>query len=66
MLGGWGHVAYCVYPPSPPMPRVLTDSTQQATLASGRAQVFITGSSFNTKEQLMEGFKITKHFSLVT
>lgn len=41
-----------------PMPRVLTDSVQQATLASGQVQVFIRGLSLNTKEQLMEGFQV--------
>lgn len=50
----------CLLSPPTPLPtsRVLTDSAQQATLASGQVQVFSRGPSFNPKEQLMEGFKI--------
>lgn len=39
-------------PPTPlPTPRVLTDSAQRDTLASGQVQVFSTGTSFNTEER---------------
>lgn len=54
----------CLLSPPTPLPttRVLTDSAQQATLASGQVQDFSRGPSFNTKEQLMEGFKIRHLF----
>lgn len=48
-------------PTQSPMPRVLANSVQQATLASSQVQVLITGLRFNTKAQLMVSFKIMTH-----